>query len=126
MVLIQVPESLANDLGRRGGCSVVLPTRTGALDVALVVLAAGSNVVSLVVAPEGIKGSLEAIRSWLGHGRPEAAAEVGHPPKTTVEVHGPAGDVCIVIRDKADVEVALTAIRAVLDRADTPCPEGQC
>ena len=126
MVLIQVPESLANDLCRREGCSIVLPTRTGALDVALVVLAAGSNVVSLVVAPEGIKGSLEAIRSWLGHRRPETTAEVGHQSETTVEAHGPAGDVHIVIRDKADIEAALTVIRAVLDPADTPWPEGQC
>jgi hypothetical protein len=78
------------------------------MDVALVVLAAGSNVVSLIVAPEGIKGSLEAIRSWLGR----------RPPETTVEVHGPSEDVSIVVKDQADVEAAITVIRAVLSPAD--------
>ena len=104
MALMQVPESLADDLCQQDGCYVVLPTRDGAMEVALVVLAAGSNVVSLIVAPEGIKGSLEAIRSWLRRRSTE----------TRVEVHGPSIDGRIVIKDQADIDAAMAVIRAAL------------
>ena len=104
MALVQVPESLADDLCRQNGCRLVLPTRSGVMEAALVVLAAGSNVVSLVVAPEGIKGSLETIRSWLRRRSPEIR----------VEVHGPSIDGRIVIRDQADVDAAVAAMQAAL------------
>ena len=104
MTLMQVPEGLADDLCQQDGCRVVLSTRGGAMEAALVMLAAGSNVVSLIVAPEGIKGSLETIRSWLRR----------RPTETRVEVHGPSIDGRIVIKDQADVDAAMAVIRAAL------------
>ncbi|SRR5216684_3262168 len=108
MALMRVPESLADDLCRHDGCRIVLSTRGAATEVALVVLAAGSNVVSLIVAPEGIKGSLETIRSWLRRRSPE----------TRVEIHGPSLDGRIVIKSQADVDAAIAAIRAAFGLTD--------
>ena len=65
MTLVQMPESLADDLCDGNGWKVVLATRSGAVEVALEVIAAGSNLVSLVGAPESIQGSLDTIRSWF-------------------------------------------------------------
>jgi len=107
MILVQVPESLATELRSEDGCRQVLTLRGGAMDVALVVLAAGSNLVTLAIAPEAIKGSLDTVQSWLKRRSPE----------TVVEVHGGSGDARIVVRDEADVEAAIAVIRASLKPA---------
>jgi hypothetical protein len=108
MVLVQVPESLADDLCGHDGWRVALPTRSAAMDVTIAVLAASSNVATLMVAPEGIKASLETIRTWLRH----------HAPENSVEVHSPSVDGRIVIRNEADVDAAIAVIRAAFDLAD--------
>ena len=105
---MQVPESLADDLCGHDGWRVALPTRSAGMDVALAVLAAGSNVTTLIVAPEGIKASLETIRSWLRR----------HAPENSVEVHSSSMDGRIVIRDEADVDAAIAVIRAAFGLAD--------
>lgn len=108
MVFVQVAESLADELSLQEGCRVILPTRGAGIDVALEVLAAGSNVVTLILAPQGIRGSIEAIRSWLMH----------RPPETTVEIHRPSVDVSITLEKTADVDDAMAVIRAALSQAD--------
>lgn len=106
VTLVQVPESLGDDLCESNGWRVVLPTRSGALDVALEVIAVGSNVVSLIGLPENLKGSLETIRSWLCRQAPE----------TVVEIHSGSDDIRIVIRDEADAEAAIAIVAASLAR----------
>lgn len=109
-LLIQVPESLADDLcDNDKGWRAVLSPRSGTLGAALEVLAAGTNIVSLVGAPEIIGGSLETIRSWLHR----------HAPETTVEVRGPNVTTRFVIRDEADVEAAIALVAASLTRVET-------
>lgn len=99
-LLVQVPESLADELCESNGWRVALAARSGTLDVALQVLATGSNVVSLIGAPVILRGTLETIRSWLRI----------HSEETTVEVHGPSIDTRIVIRSQADIEKAIALV----------------
>lgn len=106
MVVVRVPGSLADELCENDGWRVTFGARNGAADVALEVLAVGSNAVTLFGAPETFSGSLETIRSWFRRKVSE----------TTVEVHGSSEDIRMVIHNPEDVEAALTIVRASLSR----------
>lgn len=109
MTLVQMPESLADDLCDGNGWKVALATRSGAVEVALEVIAAGSNLVSLAGAPASIQGSLETIRSWFRR----------NSNVTTIEVHGSSFDGKIIIRDEADIESAMAIVQAALARTSS-------
>jgi hypothetical protein len=106
MMLVQMPESLADELCDSNGWKVALATRSGAVEVALEVVAAGSNLVSLVGAPDSIQGSLDTIRSWFRR----------NSKVTTIEVHGPSFAGRLRIRDEADIETAMAIVQTVIAR----------
>jgi hypothetical protein len=108
MVLVQVPASLADELCIHEDCHTVLGTRAGAMEVALVVLAAGSNLVNVIVAPKAIKESVETIRSWMRRCGPGAQ----------VEVAGPSINGLIVIEATEDIDAAVAVIWIALGSGD--------
>jgi len=108
VTLLQIPVSLADDLCDGDDWKVALPTRSGAVEVALEVIAVGSNLVSLVGAPESIQGSLETIRSWFRR----------NSNVTTIEVRGPSFVGRVLVRDETDIEAAMAIVQAALARSN--------
>jgi hypothetical protein len=100
-MLMRVSDSLASDLCSYDDCRILRPAQSPTVDVALSVVATDSNFVTLIVTPEGIKASLETIRSWLRH----------HAPEKSVVVQSRSVDGQVFVENEDDVRTSIAVIR---------------